>query len=160
MASALRSSGVSGLRVLPRGETPLDPAALLQNPGCRDLFSYLGLQADVVLVEGPSLLAGADASLLADLTDRILLVADARRSARGQVRTGMRDIAHARSKVAGWVLCDVGRVYRQRELAAPSAGFGRTQPDDHPLDGRRAAADSVVDAWPANADPVAKRNRN
>jgi polysaccharide biosynthesis transport protein len=159
-ASALRSSGVPGLRVLPRGEAPLDPAALLQNSSCRDLFSYLSRQADVVLVEAPPLLGAADASLLADLADRILLVADARRSARGQVKAGMRDIAHVRSKVAGWALCNVGRVHRQRALAPLPADLGQPKPGDHILNGRPAATDSVVDAWPANADPVAKRNGN
>jgi succinoglycan biosynthesis transport protein ExoP len=158
MASALRSSGVPGLRVLPRGEAPLDPAALLQNPSCRDLFGYLSRQADVILVEAPPLLAAADASLLADLADRILLVADARRSARGQVRTGMRDIEHVRGKIAGWALCNVGRAYRLRALVPLPADSGPTDLGDHVREGWAAAADTVVDAWPA--DTVAKRNRN
>jgi capsular exopolysaccharide synthesis family protein len=160
MASALRSTGVPGLRVLPRGEAPLDPAALLQHPSCRDLFSYLSKQADVVLVEAPPVLAAADASLLADFADRILLVADARRSARGQVRTGMRDIAHVRSKVAGWALCDFGQVYRLRALVPRPADPGHTDLGGHALNGRSAAADAIVDAWPADAHPIARRNGN
>ena len=159
LASALRSSGIPRLRVLPRGKTPLDPAALLQQPACRDVFSDLSRQADVVVVEAPPLLAAADASLLADLADRILLVADARRSARSQVGTGMRDIADVRDKVAGWALCDFGRVYRLRAMVPP-AGPGRTDRGEHALNGRPAATDTVVDAWPANADTVAKRNSN
>ena len=160
MASALRSSGIPGLRVLPRGETPLDPAALLQNPSCRDLFGYLSRQADVIVVEAPPLLAAADASLLADLADRILLVADERRSARSQVRSGMRDIEHARSKVAGWALCNVGRVYRLRALVPLPADPGPTDLGDHHVrEGWPAAADAVVDAWPAS-DTIAKRNGN
>lgn len=169
MASALRSSGIPRLRVLPRGQAPLDPAALLQQPGCRDLFSDLSRQADVVLVEAPPLLAAADASLLADLADRILLVADARRSARGQVRSGMRDIADVRNKVAGWALCDFSRVDRSRAMVPRQAGPGQTDRGDHVLDGRPAASgtngrpaadDTVVEAWPANSDTVGKRNSN
>lgn len=160
MASALRSSGIPRLRVLPRGKAPLDPAALLQQPSCRDVFTDLSRQADVVLVEAPPLLAAADASLLADFTDRILLVADARRSARGQVRSGMRDIANVRNKVAGWALCDFGRVYHLRAMVPLPADPGQTGLGDHVLNGRPAAADTVVDAWPANADTVAKRNIN
>jgi polysaccharide biosynthesis transport protein len=159
MASALRSSGVPGLRVLPRGEVPLDPAALLQNPSCRDLFGYLSSQADVIVVEAPPLLAAADASLLADLADRILLVADERRSARSQVRSGMRDIEHVRSKVAGWALYNVGRVYRLRGLVPPPADSGPTDLGDHVREGWPAAADAIVDAWPAS-DTIAKRNGN
>jgi polysaccharide biosynthesis transport protein len=159
MASALRSSGVPGLRVLPRGEAPLDTAALLQNPICRDLFGYLSRQADVTVVEAPPLLAAADASLLADLADRILLVADERRSARSQVRGGMRDIEHVRSKVAGWALCNVGRVYRLRALVPLPADSGPTDLGDHVREGWPAAADAVVDAWPAS-DTIAKRNGN
>ena len=160
MAAALLPSGVPGLRVLPRGdEVPLDPAALLQNPGCRDLFGYLGSQADVIVVEAPPLLAAADASLLADLADRILLVADARRSARAQVRTGMRDLEHVRGKVAGWALGNVGRVYRLRGLVPLPADSGPTDPADHVRPGWPATADAVVDAWPAG-DTVARRNGN
>ena len=159
MASALRSSGVPGLRVLPRGETPLDPAALLQNPSCRDLFGYLSRQADVIVVEAPPLLAAADASLLADLADRILLVADARRSARSQASTGMRDIEHVRSKVAGWVLCNVGRVYRLRALVPLPPDSGPTDLGDHVEEEWPAAADAVAGAWPAS-DNGAKRNDN
>jgi len=142
-ASALRSSGVRGLRVLPRGEAPLDPAALLQGPGCLEVFSDLGRQAGVIVIEAPPLLAAADASLLADRADRILLVADARRSARGQVRTGMQDIAHVRAKVAGWVLCNVGRVYRLHEPVPADPGH-------------RGLGGHVLDAFPA--DTVAGRN--
>jgi polysaccharide biosynthesis transport protein len=159
MTAALRSSGVPGLRVLPRGEVPLDPAALLQNPSCRDLFGYLGSQADVVLVEAPPLLTAADASLLADLADRILLVADARRSARTQVRTGMRDIEHVRGKVAGWALVNVGGVYHLRAAVPLQADSGPTDLGDHVREGLPAAADAVVDAWPAD-DIVAKRYGN
>ena len=159
MASALRSSGVPGLRVLARGEkVPLDPAALLQSPRCRDLFGYLGSQADVIVVEAPPLLAAADASLLADLADRILLVADARRSARAQVRTGMRDIEHVRGKVAGWALGNVGRVYRLRARSPLPADSGLTDPVDQVPAGWPAAADAV-DGWPAGGT-VAKRNGN
>ena len=144
-ASALRSSGVRGLRVLPRGEAPLDPAALLQGPGCLDVFSDLRRQADVIIIEAPPLRAAPDASLLADLADRILLVADARRSERGQVRTGMQDIAHVRGKVAGWMLCNVGRVYRLHELEPVPADPGH-----------RSLGDRVLDAFPA--DTVAGRD--
>jgi polysaccharide biosynthesis transport protein len=174
MASALRASGVPGLRVLPGGEAPLDPTALLQNPSCRDLFGYLGSQADVVLVEAPPLLTAADASLLADLADRILLVADARRSARTQVRDGMRDIEHVRGKVAGWAFGNVCGVYRLRALVPPPAGssptdldnteldntdLDNTDLDNHVREGLPATADAVVDAWPAS-DTVARRNGN
>jgi capsular exopolysaccharide synthesis family protein len=159
MASALRSSGVPGLQVLPRGEAPLDPAALLQNPSCRDLFRYLSRQADIIVVEAPPLLAAADASLLADFADRILLVADARRSARTQVRAGLRDIEHVHGKVAGWALCNVGRVYRLRALVPRPADSGTTDLVDDVREGWPADADAVVDGWPAS-DTVAKRNSN
>jgi polysaccharide biosynthesis transport protein len=157
LAAALRSPGVPGLRVLARGEVPLDPAALLQNSSCRDLFGYLSRQADVVVVEAPPLLGAADAGLLADLADRILLVADARRSGRTQVRTGMRDIEHVRGKVAGWALCNVGPVYRLRALVPVPADSGPTDQGDHVREDWAAPASAVVDAWPAS-NAVAKRD--
>jgi Mrp family chromosome partitioning ATPase/capsular polysaccharide biosynthesis protein len=116
-AAVLQSSGVPGLRVLPAGEAPLDLAALLQGPGCLDVFSDLGRQAHVIVVEAPPLLGSVETGLLADHADRILLVADARRSNREQVRAGLQDLTHLRGKIAGWALCNAGKVCRLHKPA-------------------------------------------
>jgi succinoglycan biosynthesis transport protein ExoP len=98
-----------GLKVLPAGPPPLDTSAVLQQPGFRAMLSALVDWADFVVITAPPVLASADARILADLTDLTLLVADARRSARAQVRTAVRELEPVRDKIAGCVFTGVGR---------------------------------------------------
>ena len=79
-----------GLKVLPAGPPPLDASAVLQRPDFRAMLSALLGRADFVVITAPPVLASADALILADIADMTLLVADARHSARAQVRTAMR----------------------------------------------------------------------
>jgi tyrosine-protein kinase len=100
---------IPGLEVLPAGPPPLDTSAVLQRPGFRAMLSVLTDTADFVVITAPPVLASADARILADLTDMTLLVADARRSARAQVRTAVRELQPVRDKIAGCVFTGVGR---------------------------------------------------
>jgi capsular exopolysaccharide synthesis family protein len=97
------------LEVLPAGAPPLDTSAVLQRPGFRAMLSVLRDSADFVVITAPPVLASADARILADVADMTLLVADARRSARAQVRTAVRELEPVRDKIAGCVFTGVGR---------------------------------------------------
>jgi capsular exopolysaccharide synthesis family protein len=117
---ALIPVGVTGLQVLPAGPPPLDTGAMLQRPAFRTLLGALTDRADFVIINAPSVLASADAQLLADLADMVLFAADARRSARTQVGTAMRDLAPVQDKIAGCVLTGVGRHRLLWRLRAPT----------------------------------------
>jgi polysaccharide biosynthesis transport protein len=97
------------LEVLPAGAPPLDTSAVLQRPGFRAMLSVLKDSADFVVITAPPVLASVDARILADVADMTLLVADARRSARAQVRTAVRELEPVRDKIAGCVFTGVGR---------------------------------------------------
>jgi capsular exopolysaccharide synthesis family protein len=97
------------LEVLPAGAPPLDTSAVLQRPGFRAMLSVLRDSADFVVITAPPVLASVDARILADVADMTLLVADARRSARAQVRTAVRELEPVRDKIAGCVFTGVGR---------------------------------------------------
>jgi non-specific protein-tyrosine kinase len=109
LANGLIPTDVPGLDVLSAGGPPLDPGAVLQRPAFRTMLSVLKDRADLVVIIAPPVLAGADAQILADLADMTVVVADARRSARAQVRTAMRELAPVRNKIVGCVLTGVGR---------------------------------------------------
>ena len=86
LVGALQATEVPGLRLLPPGVIPADPAALLQRPAWHTALRDIRRQADVVVIEAPPMLVSPDAGLLADLAEMVLVVADARRSTRVQLR--------------------------------------------------------------------------
>lgn len=107
LTSTLHPTEVPGLRLLPPGALSPDPAALLQLPSLRRALREIRAQADVVVIEAPPLVS-PDALPLADNTEMILLIADARTSTRAQVRAAMRELDQERAKLTGCVLVDVG----------------------------------------------------
>jgi polysaccharide biosynthesis transport protein len=104
----LVATSIPGLQVLPAGPPPLDTGAMLQRPAFRTLLGALRDRADFVVIAAPPVLASADAGLLADYADVILFVADARRSARAQVRTAMRELTPGQDDIVGCVLTGAG----------------------------------------------------
>jgi capsular exopolysaccharide synthesis family protein len=109
LATALQPTGTSGLKVLPPGRLPRDPAGYLQRPALRTVVGELRSHADFVIIEAPPLLAASDTAPLMALAEMILLVADARKSTRAHLWAVMRDIEEAADKLIGCVLCNVGR---------------------------------------------------
>jgi capsular exopolysaccharide synthesis family protein len=108
LSSALHSTIVPGLRLVPPGRLPPDTAALLQLPGFHAALNEIRARADVVVIEASSLLVSPDARPLADGTEMILLTADARTSTRAQVRAAAQELGRERSRLAGCVLAGVG----------------------------------------------------
>ncbi len=143
LATALQTTGIPGLRVLPAGPLPADPSAVLQRPALRTVVGELRAQADFVIIDAPPLLATPDVGPLGELTEMILLVGDARRSTRAQVRAAVGEMRRAEGKVAGWVLDNVGRRRRLPRPRGPIEAIdepsGTWSPADALGDGRAAA---------------------
>jgi capsular exopolysaccharide synthesis family protein len=161
-ARALMSTGVPGLEVLPAGPPPLDTGAMLQRPTFRTMLGVLTDRADFVIITAPPVLASADAQILADLADMTLLVADARRSARAQVRTAMRELAPVRDKIVGCALTSVGkRRLLWRPPAPLPAGDGSPAAVSFWQDDSTASFEPVRDdeghSRPASDDPGPRR---
>jgi polysaccharide biosynthesis transport protein len=173
LETALQPTKVPGLRLLPPGVTPPDPAALLEQPAWRTALSGILDDADTVVIEAPPVLASADTGPLADLADIILIVADARhttraqvRAARAQLRIAMREPQHPPGKLAGCVLDNIGRHRRLRSRQPePPAGHDAlarpwqpaATPDGHkttgpPGHGADATGHTAVGQDPASAN--------
>jgi len=99
---ALQSWG--GLRVLAAGPPPADPGTLLSSPDLARLTRALASDADLIVVDSPPLLSFADATVLASVTDGVLLVVRARRTRRGDVKRALDSLAVVRARVLGAVL--------------------------------------------------------
>jgi len=135
-----------GLKVLPAGPPPLDASAVLQRPAFRAMLSALTDRGDFVVITAPPVLASADALILADIADMTLLVADARHSARAQVRTAMGELEPVHDKIVGCVFTSVGR---RRLLWRPwaSKAAGNGPPAAAPQHGDRVAGNGLVPSY-------------
>jgi capsular exopolysaccharide synthesis family protein len=152
--NVLVPTAVPGLEVLPAGGPALDTGAVLQRPAFRTMLGVVIDRADFVVITAPPVLAGADAQVLADLADLTLVVADARRSTRAQLRTAMRELAPVHDKIVGCVLTGVGRrrlLWRPRFTIHAGNGLhawhgGATNSDEPAFRGDKS------DSHPASAD--------
>jgi polysaccharide biosynthesis transport protein len=118
--------GSAGLRVLPSGAVPPNPAELLGSPAMRRLIAELRARYDHVVVDTTPVLPVADASVLSRLVDGLVVVANARRVRRRQLIQGLGDLAQVSARVLGVVLNQVRRdeesySYGPRAGAAPAA---------------------------------------
>jgi succinoglycan biosynthesis transport protein ExoP len=130
LAEALQLTEVPGLRLLPPGVIPVDPAEQLQGTERRITHSVLERHADFVVVEAPPMLAAPELGQSTDVADMIIIVADARRSTRTQLRLAMREVEHVRDRLAGCVLDNVGRT---RYLRSNATAHSMTSPDSEGL---------------------------
>ena len=73
----LVATSVPGLRLLPRGPQPPDPAEMLGSPITAAVMARLALRADLVIIDTPPVLAVTDALALSASVDAVLLVAAA-----------------------------------------------------------------------------------
>ncbi len=126
--TALQSTGISCLRLLPPGPVPSDPAEILQRPALRTVIGGLRSQADFVIIDAPPLLASPDFSPLAQRAEMVLLVGDARKSTRAQLQAALREAGDAVDKLVGCVLYNVGSRHWLRRSPAPVVAV------DPPLD--------------------------
>jgi non-specific protein-tyrosine kinase len=74
LEQALQQTQTPGLYVLTSGPLPPDPASLLNSPEMTNVIKQLGQQFEQVFLDTPSLLAVADAAMLAPLVDGVVLV--------------------------------------------------------------------------------------
>ena len=163
LGQAVQRTQVPRLRLLPPGMPPADPAALLQSAAWHTALSDIRRRADVTVIEAPPVLASPDARTLADLAEMILVVADARRSTRAQMRLTMREVEHVRGKLAGCVLANVGRRRRLRSRGRAPLADGRTvarsgHDRDQPTLPGQPSFEQVENVFPGLARPVAGRS--
>ena len=75
--AAVQRSNVPGIWVLPGGAT-LEEATLLLDQRFPSILAQLRKKTDVIIIDGPALLSGSEATLLASMADGVALVVDAR----------------------------------------------------------------------------------
>jgi non-specific protein-tyrosine kinase len=92
------------LRVLTTGPLPPNPAELLGSPRMQVVLDRLKAESDLVIFDSPPLAAVTDAAILSSFLDGTVLVIDAERSRRSDVRLARAALDRAGATVLGAVL--------------------------------------------------------
>lgn len=84
LSQVLHRTGIPNLEIIPAGKPGAHPADVLASPAVGQVLKEAQAAADVVIVEAPPVLSGAEAAMLVPHCDGILLVLEAGRSTRAE----------------------------------------------------------------------------
>jgi capsular exopolysaccharide synthesis family protein len=105
-ALALVETGVPGLKVLPSGALPPNPADILGSQKMEQLLTHLKARADVVVFDAPPVTVAVDASVLGARTDGLLLVVRAGHTRRDRIAQAKDLLERFRVRLLGAVFTD------------------------------------------------------
>jgi capsular exopolysaccharide synthesis family protein len=95
---------VEGMRVLPAGKLPPNPAELVGSEQMQAFLDSLSEEADVVLIDSPPVLPVADAVIMAQNVDGVLLVIDVGETRSGAAHQAVERLAQVGANTIGLVL--------------------------------------------------------
>ncbi len=107
LESAIKSTEVPGLFIMPCGPVPPNPAELLHTKAFADLLAKLSDRFDRVLLDSPPVGAVADAVVLATLVDGVVMVLKAGKTNRDVALRTVRALRDVKAPIYGAVLNDV-----------------------------------------------------
>ncbi len=142
-------TALPGLRLMPAGGLPSHPSALLGFATSRTALRELGAHAEVVILDTPPLDLGADAALIAQGVDTVLLVVDLGRTRLPELRSAVDTLSNVGVRPLGFV---VNRAQLPRGAAA-SADAVHARPEGGGRPGRRITLRPREDASPASRTP-------
>jgi len=122
----VQRSNVPGVWLLPAGPA-MEDSALLMEQKLPDILSQLRKKADLVVIDGPALLSGSEASLIATMVDGVAMIVDFRHDKVGllmRAREIVTSLTHAR---AGIVLNRLPRRRRNSYFATALPGSTATE---------------------------------
>jgi capsular exopolysaccharide synthesis family protein len=122
----------SNIALVPAGPTPPNPAGLLGQPVLGELVTDARRLYDVVIFDTPPISVGADASLVAGVTDGAILVVDGRTSRRASIEWSLEQLRRARVNVLGVI------VNRVSPVSTGTYGYSRERNAKRPRRGRRS----------------------
>ncbi len=104
MSEIIHTTKVERLFFVPTGSLPPNPAELLQGSKMRDLIEDAKTKFDLIIFDGPPILGIADALILGNAVDRLLLVIRAGTTERSVVKTALKRLRMARVNPIGCIL--------------------------------------------------------
>lgn len=107
-AQCVRSTALPQLDVLPCGPKPPNPAELLSSRRFADLVAWAEANYDQVLIDCPPALAAADAAIVGQVTDGMIMVIQPEKNHRRLVTRAVQSIRSMNVKLVGVVANRVG----------------------------------------------------
>jgi succinoglycan biosynthesis transport protein ExoP len=104
LSEIIHHTKIDQLFFVPTGLLPPNPAELLQGSKMRDLIEDAKTKFDLVIFDGPPILGLADALILGNAVDRLLLVIGAGTTERSVVKTALKRLRMARVNPIGCIL--------------------------------------------------------
>jgi polysaccharide biosynthesis transport protein len=103
-SQAIQSTRIDGLQLLACGYVPPNPAELLGSPMMRQILEAFRAHYDWVLIDGPPLLAMADAPIVCSIVEGVVLVLAAEVATKPAVQRAIDQVKSVGGKVIGVVL--------------------------------------------------------
>jgi tyrosine-protein kinase Etk/Wzc len=103
----IRRTETNGLDVIPAGTIPFNPAELLGSERMKKLIDQFASSYDFVILDSAPVLVAADASILSQMTDGVLLVVSAGGTDRDAARDAVDQLRGVGANVIGAVLNDL-----------------------------------------------------
>ena len=100
----LQSTKVDMIRILTSGVLPADPTSLVSSVNLKKLLANLEQEADIVIINSPPVLAVADATIIARVTDAVLLVLRADQTRSQAAEQAAEALRRANTHLVGAVL--------------------------------------------------------
>ena len=114
---AVLRSNIPGVWLLPAGGN-VDGSAFLIEQKMPGILTQLRMKTNVIIIDGPALLQGADASLLANMADGVALVVDARHDKLPQLLRTKELLLSLANSPAGVIMNRFSRQGRNRYYAS------------------------------------------
>ncbi len=115
LEEALQATSVPNLFLLASGPVPPNPPELLNSKAARAVFSKLGEECDLLIVDTPPALVMTDAQIVASMTDAALLVVSMQEAGKREITRSSQSLTHTGTQVLGVVL---------NKATAESLGYG------------------------------------
>ncbi|MCB0166148.1 MAG: polysaccharide biosynthesis tyrosine autokinase [Anaerolineae bacterium] len=100
----LKKTDTNNLYVIPSGTPPPNPAELLGSERMRRLLTKLSEWADVIICDSPPVLAAADAAIMSNRVDGLVLVVQAEKTRLGAAQEALETLQQAGANILGAVL--------------------------------------------------------
>ena len=104
--TAILTTAIPGLSLIPSGSIPPNPAELLGSKRMQDLLDVAGTRFDLVLLDSPPILAVSDACALAPMVDGVLLVVRSGRLPGSELRRASEQVEAVHGRILGAILND------------------------------------------------------
>jgi polysaccharide biosynthesis transport protein len=101
---AVFKSKQPGLFILPSGSIPPNPAEIVGSAKMKKLLKILGTRFDYIIIDSPPTLAVTDAVILSTRVDSVLMITNAGRTRRNQLKQAINRLQEVNANLAGVVL--------------------------------------------------------